>query len=365
MWSGRERSRRWWRRVVALGVCLVALVGFVPAPAAQAVVSVEPDVPRLRVGSLPTLPYVDWPNRTIVDGSRRVSIKGIQARVIELHKVDGGYLLRRELVRYPRQEDLVFVATNGDRRSIAKKFWRGAIKVSKDGSRVVVNRSRLVGGVAEYADTAVLALPSTKLLWAQDFGTFDPGVHLYGTDRVLLTMINEQAGLRTDVSWWMPATGAVETIWESALVESADLSAWQWAVRPSDGVHTYGVSRIPPKSGSSWEVSEEDWNLGSWSTDDTLIWGNNEVTDQEEGYGSSAYLVFRASDGTILLSIRNVVDPWATWESETALLLRAAYWTGNTLNHQLIRCRLSGACSRVGPPSSDGFLAIIPATRRG
>lgn len=364
MWSGRERSRRWWRRVVALGVCLVALVGFVPAPAAQAVVSVEPDVPRLRVGSLPTLPYVDWPNRTIVDGSRRVSIKGIQARVIELHKVDGGYLLRRELVRYPRQEDLVFVATNGDRRSIAKLFWRGAIKVSKDGSKVVVNRSRMVGGVAEYADTAVLALPSTKLLWAQDFGTFEPGLHLYGTDRVLVTMASSELGY-TGITWWTPATGALETVWRAASIESADLSAWQWAVRPRDGVNTYGVSRIPPKSGPSWEITQEDARLGTWSTDYLLIWGTDEVTDREEGYGSGDYYVYRASDGTILLGIRNVVDPWATWESETALLLRAAYWTGNTLNHQLIRCRLSGACSRVGPPSSDGFLAILPATRRG
>ena len=87
---------------------------------------VIPDVARLPVGALPALPYVDWPARRIVDGDRRVSISGIQGRVIELHKVDGGYLLRRR-VPGPAEHDLVFVSHRGARKVLAIQCAAGDI----------------------------------------------------------------------------------------------------------------------------------------------------------------------------------------------------------------------------------------------
>lgn len=348
--------------VAALG--LIALPVATPLPA-QASVTVTPDVPRLPVGAMPAMPYVDWPARRIVDGSRRISIRGIQARVTELHKVDGGYLLRRRLDEQTRSEDVVFVATSGARRSVATVHWQRPITVSSDGSKVVLTRTRLENGRIAYADTAVLALPSGRRLHVEDFGTFAPGVHFYGSDRVLLTVTNEAQGLRPDVTWWTPATGELLAVRENAAVESADRSAWQYAVRPLDGATGYRVEPLPPDTGAGWPVAQEDHNLGSWSTDDALIWGNNEQTDQPEGfYGSTSYLVHRAVDGQLVLSVRNGAAPWATWESDDVLLLRAGYGTGMARRHQLIRCRLSGACSRIGSPSDSEWLAIIPATRR-
>ena len=78
------------------------------------------DVTGLKAGAMPRLPYVNWPARRIVDGNRQVSIAGIQRRVVSLHKVDGGYLLGRQLDANPPQDlvtgdhDLVFVSTTRD-----------------------------------------------------------------------------------------------------------------------------------------------------------------------------------------------------------------------------------------------------------
>jgi hypothetical protein len=342
---------------------LVLAGSLLPNASAYGAVSTEPDVPRLPAGSLPKLPYVNWGARTIVDGSRRVSISGIQHRVVELHKVDGGYLLRRNLDS--GKDDLVFVSTGGTRKVIEKLLWmHGTIKVSKDGSKVLLNR-RLASDFRTYADTAVLALPSGRVLQTRKFGFYAPGLFLYGTDRTLITGHDETDGNRSDAIWWTPATGHTEVVRGSTTLESADLSAWQWAVRPKDGINSYGVGPIPPKAGPEWLFPQEDWNIGSWSPNSALIWGNNEVTDQLEGYGSTIYFVFRASDGAIVLRVRNVVDPRASWESDDALLLSSAYGTGSDRRYQLLRCRLSGACSRVGPASTSPAGAIIPATRRG
>ncbi len=363
---GYRPSIRWVRHRGGLSagwIVLLALIATVlSAVPAQAVVRVTPDIQRLPVGSMPQLPYVDWAARRIVDGSRAISISGIQGRVVELHKVDGGYLLRRDLD--DRSQDLVFVSTSGSRKAIVKLLSPRSIRVSLDGGKVALSRLRVDRGERVYADTVVLALPSGAVLSVRDFGVYQPELHLFGTARVLLTVADDAGGTPA-VHWWTPATGATEVVAASSSLETADLSAWQWAIRPLDGVNTYGVRPIPPDSGAGWRVSQEDFGLGSWSTDDALIWGNNEETDREQGYGSSSYLINRADNGLLLLSIGNIVDPWATWESDSALLLRSAYGSGSARRYQLIRCRLSGACSRIGAPSTTPALSIIPATRRG
>jgi len=355
-------ARRGGLRLAGLMGALALAASVLSAGPAHAMVWVSPDVARLPAGTLPQLPYLNWSTRRIVDGSRQVSISGIQGRAVELHKVDGGYLLRRQLS--DGSNDLVFVSTTRTRKAIVKLLSTRPIRVSMDGGKVVLNRMRIQDGAYRYADSAVLALPSGRVLYARTFGTEAPGLALYGLHRVLIGAFDETDAQRPDLIWWTPATGHTETIQDSAYAEAADLSAWQWAIRPQDGANTYGVRPIPPASGAGWPVSQEDWNIGSWSTDDALLWGNNEVTDHEEGVGSSNYLVFRASDGARLLSIANVVLPWATWESAGALLLRAGYGSGSGRRYQLLRCRLSGACSRVGPASMSLAGVIIPATRR-
>ena len=100
------------------------------------------------------------------------------------------------------------------------------------------------------------------------------------------------------------------------------------------------------------------------SLDDTKIVGNDERTDRDGGFGSSAYLVFRASDGALLLVVRNQSPSQATWETNSRVLLRTHLPDSSPTTYQLIRCTLSGSCSRVGPRTTEVDGAIIPATRR-
>jgi len=348
-------------------VALATLMLLLPAPPASAGPAVTPDVPSLSAGVRPRLPYVDWSAKRIVDGSRRISISGLQARVISLHKVDGGYLLGRELTR---GNDLVFVSTRGARRVLVsgwKPPRRGeldsALAVSRDGSKVMVNTATFGGSTPTYVETRVLSLPSGRLLRKRDFGFDAPRLLGYGVDRAMLTIIREvatpPADFYADTRWWNPATNAVTPLRDEAGGESADLSAWQWAIRPRVGV--YSVQGIPPDTSPDWPLDEEDIRLGPWSPGDTMVAGNNEVTD-DFGREASHYLVYRTSDGAHLLSVIGNQDPQITWESDSALLLRTRI--EGTTTYQLIRCTLAGACERVGPTSTSRHGTIIPATRR-
>ena len=149
-----------------------------------------------------------------------------------------------------------------------------------------------------------------------------------------------------------------------ANVESADLSAWEWAVRPRDGSDPYSVQGLPPHTAPNWPVGEQDFNLTAWSLDDTKIVGNDERTEQDGGFASSVYLVNRASDGAQLLAVFNQSPSQATWETNNRILLRTKLTDSSPPTYQLIRCTLSGSCSRVGPRTTEVDGAIIPATRR-
>ncbi len=339
---------------MAVGAVSALVAVLLVAPPATAGVTVTPDVGNLRAGARPQLPYVNWSTQRIVDGSRRISISGIKARVITLHKVDGGYLLGRELAT---GNDLVFVRTDGARRVLVRNWmpprrWQlyPGLAVSRDGDRVVVNTATFEARTPTYVDTRVLNLPSGTLVRRRDFGVDRPGLLGFGVDRVLLSS-------NPDTQWWTPASDALTLLRAFAGGQSADLSAWQWAVRPDVGV--YSVQGIPPDTEPDWPVSEEDWIIGPWSPDDAMVAANNEVVDGTDE--ASAYMVLRASDGADLLTVLGAQHPQITWETNSSLLLRTRNDTGA---YQLIRCTLAGSCERVGPSTTSRHGVIIPATRR-
>ena len=107
-------------------------------------------------------------------------------------------------------------------------------------------------------------------------------------------------------------------------------------------------------------VEPEDIRLGPWSLNGGMVAGNNEVVD--DSFEASSYEVYRTSDGALVLGVQGNQDPQITWETNSALLLRTRI--EDTSTYQLIRCNLSGSCSRVGPSTSDRRGVIIPATRR-
>lgn len=325
--------------------------------AVVAAAHVTPDVPNLSLGARPRLPYVDWNARRIVDGDRRISISGIQGRVISLHKVDGGYLLGRRL---SVGHDVVLVGTRGARRVLVgswvaprtDQLYPG-LAVSRNGERVVVNAATTTGTRTSYAETRVLTLPAGRLVRAHAFPSA-PLLLGYGVDRAMLSV-------EANTVWWTPGTDEVDTLRAAASGQSADLTAWQWAVRPQVGV--YSVQGIPPRTSPDWPIDQEDVILGPWSLDDRMVAGTNEVTDQGSGIvGATNYLVHRASDGESVFRVTGEFVPQITWESDTALLLRT--YVEEDGNHQLIRCTLGGSCQRVGPPSASQDGVIIPATRR-
>ena len=92
----------------------------------------------------------------------------------------------------------------------------------------------------------------------------------YGVDRALLQVGN-------DIDWWNPSTDALTTVLANASAESADLNAWQIAVRPQ--ADTYRVQGIPSATSPNWTIEQEDARLGPWSLNGAYLAGNNEVTD--------------------------------------------------------------------------------------
>jgi hypothetical protein len=355
----------------ALAAALAATtLSVVTAPTSVgAPVSITPNVATLPAGALPRLPYVHWGTKTIVDGNRRVSIAGIQSRVISLHKVDGGYILGREGAN---THDLVFVTYTGARRVLVANWLQpradsldANLAVRRYGDRLIANTLTGTGMSRAYRDTRVVALPSGQVLRTKDFGHYAPSLHGYGIDRAMLTVggpDNEPPeNFLPNVRWWNPVADEVTTLLENASVESADLSAWQWAYRPQSPQGSgYAVSAIPPHTTSKWSPDEEDVRLGPWSNNDAFVAGNNEVTDDH--IEASSYQVHRTSDGRVVFGVQGNHPPQLTWETDTALLLRTR--VGETMRYQLIRCNLTGSCSRVGPSTTDRRGVIIPAHRR-
>ena len=111
--------------VVSALVSVCCLLSAVPA------VALDADVSGMPASRYPiALPYVDVAHARIVDGSRRVSVAGLQGTVTQLWKVDGGYVLGRKTPRGNRSSgrtgayDLVYVTSAGTRRVITN-YWRG------------------------------------------------------------------------------------------------------------------------------------------------------------------------------------------------------------------------------------------------
>ena len=351
------------KRAATLALALVAGLLTAAGPAqAGGPVDVTPDVANLQTGALPSLPYVDWPNREIVDGSKHVSIAGIKARVTALHKVDGGYLLGRRINQV--NSDLVFVSTKGARKVLVPEWERPGftfpslspgLAVSHNGDKVLVNANFDVGGEAVYQDTRVLSLPGGKLLRTRNFGDGEgdgAGILAFGVDRAAISVGNL-------VSWWNPAKNTLSKIANFAFSGSMDLTAWQWAFTDDMVGQDQSVRSIPPRTSTHWGV-DPDERFGPWSPNDSKVVGLDKLT-QERGE-SSRYTVFNSANGTALLTINGNLPAQISWETDSTLLLRTRI--EGTETYQLIRCTLAGVCQKVGPSTTDLYGSIIPATRR-
>lgn len=347
------------KRAATIAIALVAgmvLAAGPPASAADRVI-VTPDVANLPAGGLPGLPYVNWPDKEIVDGTRHVSIAGIAARVTALHKVSGGYLLVRRL---KIGSDLVLVTNAGARRVLVGHFEDAGdgpgLGVNHAGNKLMVNTNRIErGNYVTYVDTRVLSLPSGKLLRKRDFGAYG-GVLAFGVDRAVVHV-------KGAIRWWNPTKNTLSTIRTGQYVDRVDLTAWQWVVR---GAHsTLNVQAIPPTKSPNWSIDQVDISFGTWSPDDSKLLYHDMSDDNGEAPGIG---VFDPATGkNFPFNVRGNFPPQMTWESDTAVLLRTRLETPDVDDpkiYQLIRCTLSGVCTKVGPstPEIDG--SIIPATRR-
>ena len=352
-------------RVATLLLALVSSLLTVVAPAsAAAPVDVTPDVANLQTGALPALPYVNWPAREIVDGSKHVSIAGIKARVTALHKVDGGYLLVRRTSDI--NNDLVFVSTTGARRVLIDEWQRAnsfevlnpGLAVSHNGDKVITNAAGDIGGEVFYRDTRVLSLPGGKLLRKRAFGPEGDegyaGILAFGVDRALITVD------RT-TQWWNPAKNTLTKINSKAFSGGADLTAWQWATTNATTRNQF-VRGLPPRTTPNWSVVPKDDTIGPWSPDDTKVVSLDELTvDRGE---SSKYTVHSTADGAVALTINGNFPAQVSWETDSSLLLRTRIEGSDPDTYQLIRCTLAGVCEKVGPSTTELDGAIIPATRR-
>jgi hypothetical protein len=336
--------------VVALVAALLS--GFAAGSAVAAPVVVTPDVANLPVGTLPQLPYVDVPGRQVVDGTRHVSISGLQGTVTALHKVDGGYILART---FSGGEDLVMVRTSGARKVLVAHWMNRCtcnldpdLAVSHDGSKVAVNVSTAKDQYT-YTETRVVSLPAGNVLYRKKF-PYNIVLLGYGTKRVL---VGQYPGTR----WWTPSTGKAPVVVADEIGVSADLTAWQWAAH-GNGLQVMG---IPPDSRPSWST-EEDHQFGRWSLDDTMIASTGELGGFSGQDQTDSYIVQRASDGAGILAVLVPAHADINWETNSTLLM--ATRIGETPNYQLIRCNVAGSCQKVGPTSTSKYGALIPATRR-
>jgi hypothetical protein len=343
-----------------LAALLALLVAAPPAVTAQAArsqaappppVKITPDVDSLPQGAAPKLPYVDVRAKRIVDGSRRVSISGLVGTVRQLFKVSGGYVLARKSGSY---DDLVMVRSDGHRSVLVSQWiepgWASleqAVAVAGSGTQLVANTYTL--NPRQYAGTVVVSLPDGTVTHRRKF-SWSPTLGGYRDGRVLAGLGN------VEIIWWRPSTDATSTIVSDVSLEQADLTAGEFAYRPGGDYYFRG---IPPRTTPDWLVTQEDSRVGSWSPDDTKVITTAEI---EDGTKTASHAVHRTVDGSVVTGFSLDSTPQATWESDATILLTAYAWPES--RYQVIRCKLTGPCSRVGPESTTPLGTYVLASRR-
>lgn len=341
------------RRAAGIRAAAVALLtaGSLLVPATSEAADTKPfvlDVESLPQGEAPHLPYLDGQAQKIVDGTRQVDVRGLQGTVLQLHKVDGGYLVARSVSG--ARSDLVYVARSGT-RTLITRHWRGPrcdclrsdVAVDSDGDSVTFNRTT---DQAAYGDTLTVSLPGLHITRKRQFSSA-PALFEHRHGSLLL-------GLDDRLIRWSPRTNAVTVVSSGLHVEAADTTAAQQVRRLDDGTGVQVVEALPPSTRPAWRLGDEE-ALAAWSADDQLIAGAIGVYADSVQDG---FAVWRASDGSHPLVVYTSGRERITWESADTVLFYAGFT-------QLVRCNLAGVCERVGPADTDanhrGFLV---ATRR-
>jgi hypothetical protein len=308
-------------------------------------------VSSLPQGEAPHLPYLDGQAQKIIDGTRKVDVRGLQGTVTQVHKVDGGYLLGRTVSG--SRSDLVFLSSNGNRTLVTQQWmspncdcFRSDVAVDSDGDSVTFNRKSASGA---YSDTLTVSLPALRITRKREFSS-TPALFEHRQGSVLL-------GLDHRLIRWNPRSNAVRVASSGLRVEAADTSASQQVRRLDNGTGEQVVEAISPVTGPSWGLGDEE-SVAAWSADDQLIAGGIGVYADSVNDG---FAVWRASDGSSPLVVHTSGMERIVWEDSDTVLFTADGGNGA----QVVRCTLTGACERVGPPAIDahhrGFLV---ATRR-
>ncbi|MET1004510.1 MAG: hypothetical protein ABWX96_03120, partial [Propionibacteriaceae bacterium] len=313
--------------LTALGTSLAAAVG--PAAAADPdPISLDPSA--LPQGPAPAIPYFDPVAKLLHDGGKTLDLTTLKGVVIQLHKVDGGYLLGRRTS--PTGNDLVFLSATG-RRTLVSQQWKppgtcdclqSDVLVDSSGGSVTFNRRPASGF---YKDTVSVSLPALKTIRTRVF-TSAP------------TLFEQRGGkalLQLDIRLirWAPKTNATATIPSSQSGPTAvDSSAHQLAFR-GDGSGDQTVGPLPPATGPRWSL-DTDENIGPWSPDDQHIAGADEIVN---GGTDTGFIVHRASDGQIALMVYVAGPAQITWENNTTVLFPTdPDFAGH---RQLVRCNLA------------------------
>ncbi len=334
---------------LATGLVTSLMVASGPAAAADPIFLNPSALPQ---GTAPAIPWFDPVSKVLHDGSRALTLSGLQGKVVQLHKVDGGYLLGRSTTG--SGADLVFVSST-DKRTLITKQWqrptcdclRADVVVDSGGGAVTFNRR---SATAFYKDTLTVSLPALKIIRTRVFTT-SPKLFEARQGKVLLALGDRL--LR-----WTPTTNAVATI--SSIGQeptAADTSAGQQLTRSNDGGGGQTMRPLPPATGPTWGV-DADENVSAWSADSLHVAGSFEIVS---GNTDNGFIVRRASDGASELIVYIPAPARITWENDTTVLFPTNYDYGG--DYQLVRCTLAGVCQRVGPVTSQANQYVV-ATRR-
>ncbi len=333
---------------LATGLVTSLMVASGPAAAADPIFLNPSALPQ---GAAPAIPWFEPRTKVLHDGTRALTLSGLQGRVVELHKVDGGYLLGRSTSE--TGADLVFVTTTGARTLVTQQWaWRGTCDcvlnealVDSDGAAVTFSR-RLASGV--YKDTLTVSLPARKIVRSRVFSS-SPRLFEHRQGRVLL-------GIGDRLVRWTPRTNSASDVPSDGHESTAaDGSAGQHIVK-SGGSQT--VRPLSSATGPSWSL-DRDENPFVWSADGQHIAGMFEVVT---GSTDNGFIVRRASDGQLVLVVRIPAPARIAWENNTTVLFPTDYESRH--EPQLVRCTLAGECQRVGPVGRQSDAHIVVATRR-
>lgn len=267
------------------------------------------DVSSLPQGEAPHLPYLDVPAQKIVDGTRLVGVRGLKGTVIQLHKVDGGYLLGRKASDSTSDlSDLVFVSSNSGRRTLITQHWKSPPATAS----------------GTYRDTLTVSLPALKITRKREF-TSTPALFEHHHGLVLL-------GLDTRLIRWNPRTNAVTVASSGTRVEAADTTADQQVRRLDDGSGEQVVEALSPRTRPSWRLGSED-SVAAWSADDRLIAGGIDVY---AGSVQGGFAVWRVSDGSKPLVVYTFGRQRITWEDADTVLFSATSGDGEQVRPVVI-----------------------------